>query len=740
MKNLIFTYRNGERIYLEKSMDSLVIRELPEKLNQKSIPEGIQVSGKSTKITTTPDNLENLMSRAREFFVAHHSYKIPGTSNDFLITDRVFIKFQPETSLDEKNVLLRKYKLVIHKIYEGGLVLCRLTNETGMNPIKLVVRLTEDENLEYAELDLNYTPTLNNIPLPSDTQYLRQWHLHTRFNHSDYHPRASSLVEDAWIHLGNFGSNDVVIAVTDDGCDMNHKDFSNPEKMAGWGRMEQESFFTFGDTSRMYKRGFDHGTSCAGVSAAEIDGTQTVGAAPNAKLFPVMWESGNEGGGTSLFVTDSKFLTILESIGNRVDIISNSWGTEPYSIWGAPVVEKVTELSTSGGRRGNGILFLFAAGNANCPLNYDGNIEVPFSSSEEGGSLLIHTSSFFRRNLSHLPNVMFVGAISSRGQRSHYSNYGDGLSICAPSSNSHVFWRLFVRGLGITTTKGPDSIDFGFGGTSSATPLVAGVAGLVLSANPGLSANDLATILKRSASKDLLMEGYQKLDVQPDGSTWDVSPVPPFDSGHFRNIGSTDGTWSPWFGHGKVDALAAVRMAEQWQSTPEIPEEPVPPVTPPTPPDDSTPPVEPPNDDATPPEIILPNVEIEGEIHFNREGISILRNDRETTAQGGRNRKALAMRLNLRPNIDGLDLEYMVNNDRDGNSAWTRAGNLAGSGRNRICEFRIRLTGENAEFYDVEYKARIKRRGTTGWKRNGEACGSPGGRRMEMIRVRVLRK
>jgi subtilisin-like proprotein convertase family protein len=45
--------------------------------------------------------------------------------------------------------------------------------------------------------------------------------------------------------------------------------------------------------------------------------------------------------------------------------------------------------------------------------------------------------------------------------------------------------------------------------------------------------------------------------------TWDISPIAPFDRGDFGVIGSSDGTWSPWFGHGKVDALEAVRAALQ---------------------------------------------------------------------------------------------------------------------------------------------------------------------------------
>jgi subtilisin-like proprotein convertase family protein len=92
---------------------------------------------------------------------------------------------------------------------------------------------------------------------------------------------------------------------------------------------------------------------------------------------------------------------------------------------------------------------------------------------------------------------------------------------------------------------------------------VAGIAALVISANPQLSALEVAATLQRSASKDLDLTGYPRTppasyDQNP---TWDVSPIAPFGQGDFGDIGSSDGTWSPWFGHGKVDALEAVRAA-----------------------------------------------------------------------------------------------------------------------------------------------------------------------------------
>jgi subtilisin family serine protease len=102
-----------------------------------------------------------------------------------------------------------------------------------------------------------------------------------------------------------------------------------------------------------------------------------------------------------------------------------------------------------------------------------------------------------------------------------------------------------------------------FGGTSSATPLVAAVTALVISANPQLTAAEAVSILKRTADKDLDLITYPRtppapFDLHP---TWDVSPVAPYDDGKFTNVGDPHGTWSPWFGHGRVNAAAAVQEA-----------------------------------------------------------------------------------------------------------------------------------------------------------------------------------
>jgi subtilisin-like proprotein convertase family protein/subtilisin family serine protease len=565
-----YTYRFGKKVALEKSPDEMVVRTLPENIDDSVIVESEQVSSASTRIKTSDAELEPLMARSRSIAPTHHAYYELDTGSEFLITDRVFVTFKQALSDQQVDEFAGRYGLIGKTRYGNRDYLFQLTNHTGINPVKLVVKLTEEEPLvEAAEHDLNQRAKKSQFSIPLDPAYAKQWHLHTNFADIDYDTRASSLCEDSWRLLDGFGNEEVVVAVTDDGCKLDHHDFDSPDKFAGWGYFRGQRLVTVtdidADPDEMYKTGSNHGTSCCGVAGGETDAVLTVGAAAGCRLLPVQWESS----GPSLFISDSKLLTALDYIADKADVMSNSWGIVPTSVWALPVVNRIMDLTVTGGRRGKGIVFLWAAGNENCPINHTADQDVPFDSGVDvqGGSLVwvgVNTTRTFRNNLADISGVMHVAALASTARRSHYSNYGTGIDLCAPSSNSHAYFRMTVSGLGITTTTGATAgVTDSFGGTSSATPLAAGVAALTISANPDLSASDVISILKATASKDIDFTGYARTppaNFDPDTS-WDVSPIAPFDNPAFIDRGDAEGTWSPWFGHGRVDAAAAVAEA-----------------------------------------------------------------------------------------------------------------------------------------------------------------------------------
>lgn len=566
----IYTYRGGQKMLLRKADDRFVVRAVGKPIEKLKARSTMKVSSKSTRVVVAPQELETQMALGRKIGPTHHAYSVAATNSEFLITDRVMVRFKPGTPTEEIDKLVAKYALVAQERYSPTEFLFQLTDNTGMNPVKLVVALTEKEPIvDLAENDVNQRMQRRAYVQPTDTHYLRSWHLHQRLTHAEVDPRASSRCEQAWQLIDSFGSPDVVIAVTDDGCRLDHADFNNA-KFVNWGYFQGTRLVASSDpdavAEKMYQSGSNHGTSCAGVVAGEADGVMTVGAAPACRLLPVKWESD----ASSLYVSDSKLRSVLDWIADKADVMSNSWGIVPDNLFASMVTDRIKQLSNSGGRRGRGIVFLWAAGNENCPIEFNGSVDIPYDdgwgSDSQGNPrwVGVRKARRFRNTLVGLPGVMHIAALASVARRSHYSNYGTGIDLAAPTSNSHAFWRMTVPGLGVVAPTGEGQrYSVAFGGTSSATPLVAGIAALVISTNPLLSAAEVISILRRTASKELDFTSYGRTPpMAADPNTaWDVSPVAPFANGAFVNQGDPDGTWSPWFGFGKVDAQAAVAAA-----------------------------------------------------------------------------------------------------------------------------------------------------------------------------------
>jgi len=156
----------------------------------------------------------------------------------------------------------------------------------------------------------------------------------------------------------------------------------------------------------------------------------------------------------------------------------------------------------------HGALVVAAAGNEfhyGNPVEYPAALLQPKGSDGRGGSGLS------------------VGASTMKGERAPFSNAGSYVSLVAPGEN--VFAALSGNSdWPRLPLPGSATGIYGFAsGTSFATPEVAGAAALVWAANPGLSAPQVSTVLKRSASGR--------------------------------------GAWTPSLGFGVLDAAAAVALA-----------------------------------------------------------------------------------------------------------------------------------------------------------------------------------
>jgi PKD repeat protein len=277
--------------------------------------------------------------------------------------------------------------------------------------------------------------------------------------------------DEAWA-VGSANASPV-IAIIDEGVDLAHPDLIN--KLA-------PGYDAMGLGSAGAPSGDDaHGTNCAGIAAAEADnGLGIAGVARSARIMPVRIAYGNAQG---YWVTTDSMVAdgIVWAVDNGADVLSNSWGG------GSPsdAITNAVNYAKTNGRQGKGAVVVFAAGNENGSITYPATIA----------------------------DVLAVGALSPCGERKSPSscdgeywwggNYGRELDITAPG--------VLMYATDIAGSRGYDSGDYyaSFNGTSSATPVVAGVAALVLGVNPNLTAGEVESILM-STARDLMTSGWDE--------------------------------------------------------------------------------------------------------------------------------------------------------------------------------------------------------------------------------------
>ncbi|MCX6852743.1 MAG: S8 family serine peptidase [Verrucomicrobia bacterium] len=307
-----------------------------------------------------------------------------------------------------------------------------------------------------------------------------QWHL-SNTGQGGATAGSDMNVRSAWDSYKGTG---VRIAIVDDGLEVGHPDLAPNVDLA--------NSFDFNDNDSDPSPGATdfHGTSCAGVAAARgNNGIGGSGVAPEAALV-----------GLRLIAAPTTDQQEADAFGYLKDLIavkSNSWG--PYdSAFGSSgpdvLSAQALEDAATTGRNGKGTVFLWAAGNGNGSgddSNYD------------GWANSIH--------------AIAVSAMNDKGRSAYYSEPGANILVCAPSSGGKQ---------GITTTDRSGSVGYNedggtveypdfadtnytntFGGTSSATPAVAGVVALMLQANPNLTARDVREILVRSATQNDFFDG-----------------------------------------------------------------------------------------------------------------------------------------------------------------------------------------------------------------------------------------
>ena len=272
----------------------------------------------------------------------------------------------------------------------------------------------------------------------------------------------------------------------------------------------------------------DHGTQVAGIIAAEAgNGIGVVGVAFNStfRLFD-----------RRDTLEDGSIDRIEEVVSAQVnvDVSNNSWGRNGFVMDfrnpGDPNAEnpnrrtnyvKVGEgmrNAVENGRNGLGTVYVSSAGNER----------------EDGMSA----------NYSNLRNSRYTIAVASLEEDGIVRDSSSpGANLLISAFGDDIFTTDVVGELGeVSGDYDPD-----FGGTSSAAPMVTGVVALMLEANSQLGYRDVQEILAYSAKW-----------TDTESESWDFNGANNWNGGGLH--------YSSDYGFGQVDALAAVRLAETWQT------------------------------------------------------------------------------------------------------------------------------------------------------------------------------
>jgi subtilisin family serine protease len=407
--------------------------------------------------------------------------------------------------------------------------------------------------------------TIGTLGDPLATQ---QWHLkntgQTAFATNGGVAGFDVNVEPVYSTLGFTGLG-VIVAVLDSGLQIAHEDLAvNVGGGGSWNFINGTTDPTNTTIDPSFNgREADHGTSVGGLIAMARNTVGGIGVAPSARLkgFNVLKSQTTANfvaalGGSASSPTSSDVSVFNQSYG--LELTSDS---QINSTIAAQYLAGVTNL-----RNGKGAIYVKSAGNS---FGRDGSGGVlPGCSAADAAGVSCENANHDPENA--IPYQIVVSALNAAGVKSSYSTAGSAIWVSAPGGEfgDDAPAMITTDQSGCTdgrsrTNAGSTPFDGGaapntqcnyrntFNGTSSAAPVTAGVAALLLQANPDLTWRDVKHILASTARRVdafrpaltvLLSNG---LYVAERAWTTNVAGY------RFHN----------WYGFGLIDAAAAVAMA-----------------------------------------------------------------------------------------------------------------------------------------------------------------------------------
>ncbi len=423
-----------------------------------------------------------------------------------MVTDEFIVRLAPALQTDALTRLAETHGATILRRLEEHTFL--LQARAGHDGLQAANDFHQLEGIAFAQPNFIYPAQDLRASIPNDPLFESQWALHNlgqsvtvgdvnADGKRDYVSGVSGADLDAvraW-HITR-GSAEIKIAVLDSGIELEHPDLQ-ANLVAGYDAIARDSV---ANDDNLYGMG-GHGTAAAGIIAAVADnGIGLSGLAPNCKLMPIRVFDEN--------ATDDLALAagIRAAVDLGADVLNNSWGGGSPSA----VITEAIKYARARGRNGRGCVLVFSAGNMGT-----GSIIYPASLAHV---IAVGASNMFDEKKS---------AASRDGQLKWGSNYGEGLAVVAPT-------LVYTTDLAGNAGYSKDDYYAAFDGTSAAAPHVAGLAGLLLSLNPSLTASEVQSLIEASCDK---IGRYAYDESRPNG--W----------------------WNTRYGYGRINAYRALMLA-----------------------------------------------------------------------------------------------------------------------------------------------------------------------------------
>lgn len=426
--------------------------------------------------------IENMSTR-EEVESRNPVYGVGGI--DQVLTNEFAVQFKSEASEESINLSIRTKNAEVVKKHEKikNRYILRFIGKSAREALAISNQYHQDPLVEFSEpnfiliypqrpeiekKDIGPEGALTPSPetTPDDPLYPKQWYLNNTgsVGNSD----ADIDAPEAWnIQIG---SSAIIIAIIDEGVEINHPDLKD--------KIVTPYDATDGDNNQEPNSWDGHGTACAGIAAAITKNSLGVaGIGWKVKILPVRIAYSNVPHGpwiTSISIIQDGIRTAVDRGAN---VLSNSWGGgSPSSAINLAIDHAIN----------NNCVVVFAAGNNAGPVSYPANLSL--------SKTIIAVSATNEWDEFKTPS-------SSDGEGWWGSNFGPQINIAAPGVHMYT-----------TDISGPDGYTSGnyvsnFNGTSSATPLVAGTAALVLSQNPGWNPDQVRNRLQKKAD-DLGATGF----------------------------------------------------------------------------------------------------------------------------------------------------------------------------------------------------------------------------------------